>query len=386
MVHLLLAASPVASQLTTQRDSSGVLITENRAPRVTEALRLTHAPTVEVGDPEGRHGTDLAVILSAVLLPGDGFAVVDLHGREIRIFDERTGALVRTVGRSGEGPGEFAAAPTISVANDGSLWAWDPGNWRLSRFEQSGELIEERRFPPSLLEGVPSQFALRTWHVSPEGSVLSLASRPTRPGLIERQARLLDPSNEAPVRVGPPWTLEQVRDGNYLLPDPFKSFLMGVTLGERIVISRPGGWQLGVYDRGGTLLQEVRSSIPRANVDRELIASVRSYLEESYPQTPQFARLLDRMELPDSASAISDLIPVADEESLWVLRWVPQGVQRERVYDIIDDRGRWIRTVRVPAAAGEVRDLREDRILTVYRDPLGVPYVRVYRLPEQAPH
>lgn len=370
-----------------ETDSAGVRITENRVPRLSEVLVLTGPPIAEIGGAEGRDGADLSVILSAALLPGDRFAVVDLYGREIRIFDEDA-RHVRSIGRAGEGPGEFGAAPTIRSTAEGQLWAWDPGNRRLSRFAIDGELLEEFRFAPNLLQGVPSAFTLNAWQVSTSGLVLSMASVPRRPGAPVRQARLLDHNSRAPVLVGREWEVVQVRDGSLYLPSPFESTLVGTFIGGRIMLSRPGAWELAVYEPDGLLVQRIRSAVPRTEVGSDLAGSARAGLEEWYPADPQFARMLDRVQLPDSTSAISRIIASEEGETVWVLRWQlwtpPRGLYSDRWYDVIDQRGRWIQTVRVPTSAGAVEAVRGERVLTVFHDELGVPYVRVYRVANAA--
>lgn len=155
-------------------------------------------------------------------------------------------------------------------------------------------------------------------------------------------------------------------------------------MGEKVVVIRPGPWELDVHDPDGGLERRIRSAVPRLPVTRDLRDAARAGLEEWYPANPQFAGLLDRVELPDSASAISQVVVSEDENAVWVLRWrlwaPPRGFYSHRLYDLIDEDGRWRRMVRVPESAGEVRAVRGNRVLTVYHDELGIPYVRVYLL------
>jgi hypothetical protein len=51
------------------------------------------------------------------------------------------------------------------------------------------------------------------------------------------------------------------------------------------------------------------------------------------------------------------------------------------LFDLLNASGEWLVTVRVPAATGEVADVSAEKLLTIWRDPFDVPYLRVYSLP-----
>lgn len=67
-------------------------------------------------------------ISDAALLPDSTVAVLDRQARHVQVFD-RSGRLVRTLGREGEGPGEFLD-PIQVEASGNTLAVWD---WRIRR-------------------------------------------------------------------------------------------------------------------------------------------------------------------------------------------------------------------------------------------------------------
>ena len=71
------------------------------------------------------------------------------------------GRYVGTIGRRGDGPGEFRASPEIGVSGD-TLWALDRLLRRVSRFTLSGDFIDSRPIP---------------WIVSNKGDSFQPASR-----------------------------------------------------------------------------------------------------------------------------------------------------------------------------------------------------------------
>jgi len=67
---------------------------------------------------------------------------------EIRMHDP-SGALIGSVGREGEGPGEFDGIGPMGIVGD-TLWVLDNGLYRISFFDLRGNLLGMRRVPIEL--------------------------------------------------------------------------------------------------------------------------------------------------------------------------------------------------------------------------------------------
>jgi hypothetical protein len=66
--------------------------------------------------------------------------------RIVRVFDT-SGALVRTIGRPGQGPGEISAGIGIALSPDEQLWVADPGAQRYTIFDSAGHYDTTVRRP-----------------------------------------------------------------------------------------------------------------------------------------------------------------------------------------------------------------------------------------------
>lgn len=66
--------------------------------------------------------------------------VLDNQSHTIGVFDT-TGAYVRTIGREGQGPGEFRRPDGMTWGAGGHLWVSDPLNARYSVFDTAGALV-----------------------------------------------------------------------------------------------------------------------------------------------------------------------------------------------------------------------------------------------------
>ncbi len=73
------------------------------------------------------------------------YYVVDMQQKRIAVFDA-SGTYVRSIGRSGQGPGEFIW-PILQYVRDGIISVWDWRTSRETRFRTSGELLDTTQKP-----------------------------------------------------------------------------------------------------------------------------------------------------------------------------------------------------------------------------------------------
>jgi hypothetical protein len=141
------AAGPPAGRATIDTLSNGTVLVANTGTGIWEpATQWTLRETCRIGgiDAEGPEQLNDIVGLASDDL-GRVF-ILDRQAQDIRVFT-REGAFVRTIGRSGAGPGEFQRANGILFDPRGYLWVVDPGNGRYSVFDTAGVLIDTRPRP-----------------------------------------------------------------------------------------------------------------------------------------------------------------------------------------------------------------------------------------------
>lgn len=101
--------------------------------------------------------------------------VLDRVSHRVVVVDQ-DGALVRTVGQAGEGPGEFREPTSLAVFGDGSLAVFDID--RISSFDPEGEFRAGVAVDPASLGGVlPSSLAIQPLS---DGRVLAVAQMSVR--------------------------------------------------------------------------------------------------------------------------------------------------------------------------------------------------------------
>ena len=99
-------------------------------------------PEVSIGELDGPEEYLFGRIGSLAVDDDRNVYVFDRQAHHVRVFDD-AGVYVRTLGRRGEGPGDFGRAEAIAVLPDGRLLVRDPGNMRVQVFDPaSGETDE----------------------------------------------------------------------------------------------------------------------------------------------------------------------------------------------------------------------------------------------------
>lgn len=81
-----------------------------------------------------------------VMAPNGDIHVLATPERTVFVFDGRSGAYQRTIGRHGDGPGEFAWPVSIGLLGD-SVWVGDGTHRRVTLVSQTGGLIRTINVP-----------------------------------------------------------------------------------------------------------------------------------------------------------------------------------------------------------------------------------------------
>ena len=135
----------------TIRDSAGVKIVENHAPQhpAGQFWTVDPEPVIVIGGQEGAEGavTDSAHLIWEVAgLAGlaDGRVAVLSGGHSKLFLFERSGKFSTSIGRRGEGPGEFSRPTSLQYLPGDTLVVWDRGYRPVSYFDTTGSLVRQR--------------------------------------------------------------------------------------------------------------------------------------------------------------------------------------------------------------------------------------------------
>ncbi len=145
-------AEPVVTDLPDEvsitLDTTGAVVVTS-APLSSDATCIiSEEPTLVVGDNEHDDNQWFSTIRGAGRLSDGSIVVADRLAAELRIYDLE-GRHLRSMGRSGEGPGEFRNPLGLWVTSGDTLWAGDYRPWRYNVFTAEGELVRQVNLKPT---------------------------------------------------------------------------------------------------------------------------------------------------------------------------------------------------------------------------------------------
>jgi hypothetical protein len=375
----------------TIRDSAGITVIENHEPVCSgNEWRIEPEPAIQIGAVEGDTPYIFSNVARALHLPDGRTVLVESSTREIRVFDA-AGRHLTSFGGEGSGPAEFQAMPLIAFDPPSSILAFDVRARRITRFDLNGSLRNERSLVAAMA-GLPATNIAGASTLLGDGTLVLAArrvldGRPTEPGATVKQWKqvLVLRAGRDPVEIAFFPDPVIVFYGDAMVDDdPFgvASVLAASDEPRAVLVASLSQWQVDVHDEDGRVARIIRAPIPRQPTDAALDA-YRARLREMAvrrgraPET--YVSVFDAREVADSLQAIESLH--WDRSGyLWVGRLTEWDQESPTVYDVFDQQGQWLSTVRFPDGIASVFDISDGRVATRWRDEFDVQYVRVYRI------
>ena len=300
--------------------------------------------------------------------------VADAGWGEIRVFDAG-GDHVLTMGREGEGPGEFQNLSGAWPGSGGNIFAVDGWQLRITEFGPVGEIERVSR-----IEGVAVPIFFRFQGPGGPGSILSsvttLGARDLSHGEASRSSmefllHRLDGSVMETVARLPGAAQGILRpDGDVLnMPVPFT--LESSATGHAAGVAATTGetYEVLLFDTGGKLSRIARlAEAPPAWTQEHL---------EAWVPNERLRALAQDFPIPATLPGYDRLV-AADTGEIWARRYMlPRGATVH--WDVFHPDGRYLGRVDVPAAF-RLHGVGDGQLLGVHEDELGVQRVQVLDL------
>lgn len=137
--------APDAGEVTS--DSRSIAPSDPPLPvtRFTATHRLV--PRVRIGRVEGPVEQTLGDVRALAVDRLNRVYIADALQQSVLVFDS-SGVFVRSLGREGEGPGEFLWPSGITLQHDSTVWVLDRANQRYTAYDTSGTFLRATRRPP----------------------------------------------------------------------------------------------------------------------------------------------------------------------------------------------------------------------------------------------
>jgi hypothetical protein len=361
------------------RDSAGVAIAESDHTRPAwgdDGWRLSDTPLIEVGSLDAEGPEQFLGVMDARLLPNGNLAVVNARLQRVVLFDAQ-GQHLRTIGRSGDGPGEFRSPWQVHPLAGDSLMVVDIYRM-VSVFDAAGAYI--RRFVPGEIvgetQGAPigqfgdgSLFLMQYQHGSNEG----------RTGLGKSQVE--------PVRVGLDGTIlerfglfdEQVVNFGAPAPHLFGAWGKFRPDGEAFWYAWGERFEARRIERDGRVTRLVRLDLPRRPVtqaDKDGVLEGWRARVRGTPQEPAITAYISRATFEEVLPALDNLL-VDDEGNLWIEDYRVWSHRAPPTWRVFDAEGRYLGPVAMPAGFQPLQ-VTGGKVVGRWTDESDVEFVRVY--------
>jgi len=368
------------------RDSAGVEIVESVRPAWEEGggWRVGSDALLRIGVVEGDPTRQFTEVSGAVRLVDGTVVVADGGSQEVRFFGA-DGEHLGTVGRPGEGPGEFTGLSGLGIDASGQIWAYDFSLRRITWMNRAREItgLVSLGLEPAMLNPVgalPGDIFLlkQLWGAEQVSAASKTGFRRDPIAFVRFDATgtLVDTLGLFPGR-----ELVLVDEGGrgVMSTPPFARNSVGTIRSGRVVVGSQERFELQELAPDGTLLRVVRRlGAEEAAGPEELEAYIQGRLKTAPPERhPSIRRSLEEMPTPETLPAYGAIL--GDEAGgLWVGEWTLYPDYPSR-WSVFGETGGWLGEVRVPQRFYP-HHIGPDWILGVEQDELDVEYVVVYPL------
>lgn len=380
------APPPTASATVT--DSAGVTIVDNPAELVASLPMWTVSaePEVVIGD-EAKGDDPLSQVVSVVPLKEGSVAVATRDPAHVLLFTG-DGTREATLGRPGDGPGEFSWIGNALALQGDSIGVQDLSHRRLSVFSLDGTLGRELDLGP--LEGDVSAFNTLL-PLDGGGMVLfRVANFPKErtPGMVRLSTTspVLDAQGAVVATLGPlPGT--PIFSSERMTGSPaWGARTYGATDGDALVVGDTEETELRWYSASGGLERISRWPSERRAVTDGMATEWREAMVARTPESGRAAAREQIKQVPvmDHVPAFADLVTTSTGE-VWVGDYPGMMVASllapipERHWLVLSPEGAAIATATTPPGF-QPYAIRDGRVWGVFKDDLDVETVRAFRI------
>lgn len=381
------------------RDSAGITIVENRAPRLAP-WRLTDGPIIQLA--EGAPVEHSPLDPTAVFAGRDGRIHVgdgNQNGWHAVLVYDSTGRFVRKMGGAGRGPGEFGGQLWWAGPFRGdSIVAWDRRGPSMKIFGEDGgyardvPIPTDARQPPEGTMGfsVGFQGALDdgTLLTTSDG-ILDISGGPG-PAWYRHFVYAIDPAGGSRDTVGEFAFTQQYWDGSRQQQHWYAPNAFLLPYGEDLLYAPATTYEYRILRRDGSVKHIVRraftpQSVEAADVDAVMTWFIENARRFAGPERlPEIRRQLEATPQASHKPPYSSVL-IDDERNVWVERfrwmnpWSVPADPKPTTWDVFAADGEWLTEVTVPTGV-LLLSVSADRVYGARIDEMDVRHVVVYGL------
>lgn len=352
-------------------------------PPTQERWTVDTGPVVDIAGASSTGEVLLGLPSGAARLPNGTIVVADRFSWSIRYFSEK-GELVRTVGREGDGPGEFRGISWLGRCAGDTIFVWDFMHRRMSALDPAGRVSRQFRLPLNPTDPVPYVFRCSgsgSFALLAEPLLADLPARANESARAKAPLVVADSRGEITGRIGEFVTREFVVAGQLgaPLPRPLGRETSIAITGNAVFVGTADSAIVEMFGLDGSRRRAIRIDAPSRRPTRQLYERAAEELvayQRDAAWQARFKKLFLEMPMPATLPPYSAIF--ADTDGVL---WVVHSTLGDSLLSLSahSNEGRLLSTVTVPRLE-TVFEIGTDYILGSYQDSAGYPHVASYRL------
>jgi hypothetical protein len=376
------------SSYVSERDSAGITIVESTAPRWGTVARwsVDSEPLVDLSTSGTGEAHEFYRVVDAIRLSDGSIAVANAGSSEVRFYSSK-GVFIKSVGREGEGPGEFQRLSSIDRFRGDSLEVFDYSARRVTVLSPEWEV--------SRVISLQLQFLWKLWPLD-DTTLLSMLVWPSvlveegDEGLVRMPVPVVRFSLTGAVidTVAMAAGYEELRirgeDGFSAARPLFGKNSHLAVHGGRFYLGSADQMQYRIFAPDGTLERIVRVPDYDLTLAHDDLQAERDAILGDDP-SPSLRSYFDDLPVPDKKPAYSELL-VDARGCVWAAEHVGELTgwlaMDPRKWEVFSTDGEWLGSVLSPRRF-TVFEIGDDYVLGVFRDDLDVEHVQLLRLHRQ---
>lgn len=303
---------------------------------------------LSIGASEGQPEYMFSRISAIAVGDGGRIYVLDYMDAELRVFD-REGKHLRTIGRRGQGPGEFSGPFSLGITTQDTIMVHDLMNHRISYFSMGGDFVNSFSTAGLVMVG---------GDVDAEGNIISLVFTNTPKEQILELRRFDSRKNTLATYLTVTKTGSEATN-NPLGPD----FHWTRYLDNQVICGYAKTYELHVYDINGKKVRTIEHDYSPVRIDQDEIASLQKRMPFAVDvQAPKYRPAFQGV--------------TADEDGrVFVATWERPESGKGFLYDVFDRDGLF--AARIPLVFPP-RIWKGSKLFTIEEDGEGYPVVKRY--------
>jgi len=366
-------------------DSAGIRIVHHQSMNADATCAVSEEPTVVIGDDESDENLWFSQVGASARMSDGSIVAVDRGSNQIRVYDA-DGRHLRTMGRQGEGPGEFDNGPfQMWIAAGDTIWAGDYFPWRYNLFSAEGEFVRGVPLTPQFINSSMGGGVLANGY-----TVNSTETRARKADFSVADTMIVEAHGPDGRLID---TLARIPHGRwgqddhealstYWLPRLFYAGAEVDAGGSTVALAYGMNAEIRVLDDEFNLRLIVRWTEPGREVTAADVDAWREDYVETRPR-PDYSPMAEAHDaMISEARPVAELFPaisaviVGSDGRIWVRQY--DRPREDRGWLAFEPDGQFL--CHLEPLPGSIREIGSDYMLLLHESELGVQTVQLHRL------